>query len=223
MKSNKKVIIILVVLFLSSILFIYFINKSNKDNINDITSNTNNAQVNQKENIKNMNLTNQKTGERIDVINTSQGEIELKLNGDRTPITVNNFIMLAENGFYNGTKFHRIIKDFMIQGGDPLSKDESKKNYWGTGGPDYRFVDEVFADDDMKEGDIAMANAGPNTNGSQFFIVTAEKTPWLNGKHTIFGKVTKGIDIIKKIENVKTDSSDKPLEDVVVKEIKVVK
>ncbi|MDQ5957323.1 MAG: hypothetical protein QG614_298 [Patescibacteria group bacterium] len=184
-----------------------------------------NLQNNLQNNTNNITFTNNKTktGMRDIIIKTNKGDIELQLNGDRTPLTVNNFITLAEAGFYNGTKFHRVIKDFMIQGGDPLSKDDSKKNYWGMGGPDYKFEDEVFSDDNMVEGDIAMANSGPNTNGSQFFIVTAEATPWLNGKHTIFGKVTKGMDIVKSIEASNTDNTDKPLEAITVSEVVIVK
>lgn len=152
---------------------------------------------------------------------TNMGDIEIKLNSERTPNTVANFVKLAEARFYNGTRFHRVIKDFMIQGGDPLSKDVTKKNYWGTGGPDYKFADEFLADDNMVEGDLAMANSGPNTNGSQFFIVTATATPWLNGKHTIFGKVTKGMDIVKKIEDTKVDGGDKPLTDMIVNSVSI--
>ena len=152
---------------------------------------------------------------------TNMGDIEIKLNSERTPNTVANFVKLAEARFYNGTRFHRVIKDFMIQGGDPLSKDVAKKNYWGTGGPDYKFADEFLVDDNMVEGDLAMANSGPNTNGSQFFIVTATATPWLNGKHTIFGKVTKGMDIVKKIEDTKVDGGDKPLTDMIVNSVSI--
>jgi cyclophilin family peptidyl-prolyl cis-trans isomerase len=154
-------------------------------------------------------------------MHTNLGDIELNLNGERTPNTVANFVKLASEDFYNGTRFHRVIKDFMIQGGDPLSKDVNKKDVWGTGGPNYMFRDEVYADDNMVEGDLAMANSGPNTNGSQFFIVTAESTPWLNGKHTKFGKVTKGMDIVNKIENSKTGLRDVPVEDVIIKSIDI--
>ena len=152
---------------------------------------------------------------------TNMGDIELTLNKERTPNTVDNFVKLAQAKFYDGTRFHRVIKDFMIQGGDPLSKDVTKKNFWGTGGPDYKFADEFLADDNMKEGDLAMANSGPGTNGSQFFIVTAAATPWLNGKHTIFGKVTKGMDVVNKIEASRVDGGDKPVEDVIVTSVTV--
>ena len=152
---------------------------------------------------------------------TNMGDIELTLNRERTPNTVDNFVKLAQAKFYDGTRFHRVIKDFMIQGGDPLSKDVTKKNFWGTGGPDYKFADEFLADDNMKEGDLAMANSGPGTNGSQFFIVTAAATPWLNGKHTIFGKVSKGMDVVNKIEASRVDGGDKPIEDVIVTSVTV--
>jgi peptidyl-prolyl cis-trans isomerase B (cyclophilin B) len=188
---------------------------NNINNSSSTSANTNNTNTNNI-NIKNMS--------KVTVsLMTNKGEVVLELNGDRTPNTVDNFVKLSEAGFYNGTRFHRVIKDFMIQGGDPLSKDVSNKQYWGMGGPDYKFADEVFADDDMNRGDIAMANSGPNTNGSQFFIVTAQSTPWLNGKHTIFGKVVKGMDVVDSIENTATDASDKPLEDVIVNSVKVIK
>jgi peptidyl-prolyl cis-trans isomerase B (cyclophilin B) len=147
---------------------------------------------------------------------TNKGDIEFILNPDRAPKTVENFTTLAKSGFYNGTRFHRIIKDFMIQGGDPLSKDVKNIQAWGTGGPDYKFADEVHSDDNMIAGDLAMANSGPNTNGSQFFIVTAASTPWLNGKHTIFGKVVKGMEIVKLIESAKTGLGDRPIEDIMI-------
>ena len=168
---------------------------------------------------KNTNNLNKKTMQVT--MKTNMGDIELTLNRERTPNTVDNFVKLAQAKFYDGTRFHRVIKDFMIQGGDPLSKDVTKKNFWGTGGPDYKFADEFLADDNMKEGDLAMANSGPGTNGSQFFIVTAAATPWLNGKHTIFGKVSKGMDVVNKIEASRVDGGDKPLEDVIVTSVTV--
>lgn len=154
-------------------------------------------------------------------ITTNKGVIEVTFSTN-TPVTVENFAKLSAAGFYNGTRFHRVIKDFMIQGGDPLSKDVSFKDRWGTGGPGYTFKDEVSPTDVFAPGVLAMANAGPGTNGSQFFIVTAESgTPWLAGKHTIFGRVTKGMDIVMAIEAVQTDGSDKPLQDVIVESIVV--
>ncbi len=155
------------------------------------------------------------------VITTNKGVIEITF-APNTPITVANFAKLANEGFYNGTRFHRVIKDFMIQGGDPYSKDVTKKNVWGTGGPGYTFEDETHANDTFSQGTLAMANAGPNTNGSQFFIVTAPGgTPWLAGKHTVFGQVTRGLDIALAIGNVPTDSADRPAQDVIVEKVEV--
>lgn len=151
-------------------------------------------------------------------IKTNLGNIEIELFTDKAPLTVNNFLKLAESDFYNNTKFHRVIKDFMIQGGDPISKDDSLKERWGTGGPGYYFKDEIN-DEPMVRGVIAMANAGPDTNGSQFFIITAKETPWLSGKHTPFGKVIGGMNVVDKIENLKTDSADRPMEAVVIEDI----
>jgi len=152
------------------------------------------------------------------VIRTSVGTITVELFGGKAPQTVKNFTTLTGQGFYNGTKFHRIIKDFMIQGGDPLSKDDAMQARWGTGGPGYAFADEINSEK-LVRGTIAMANAGPNTNGSQFFIVTAEATPWLDGHHTVFGKVVSGMDVVAAIEAVATDASDKPLQHIVVESI----
>src|SRR5204862_7368843 len=119
---------------------------------------------------------------------TTAGTVKLELFEDAAPNTVANFISLAEKGFYNGKIFHRIIKDFMIQGGCPQGT--------GTGGPGYTFEDE-FNSHKIVRGALAMANAGPNTNGSQFFIVTADACPWLDGKHTVFGQVTAGLGVVQ--------------------------
>jgi cyclophilin family peptidyl-prolyl cis-trans isomerase len=134
-----------------------------------------------------------------------------------SPNTVANFVKLAESGFYDGVKFHRVIKDFMAQTGDPNSKDDDWSND-GTGGPDYTFKDEIN-EHKLVRGSVAMANAGPNTNGSQFFIVTAESTPWLDGKHTNFGYVIDGMNVLDKINATQVDKNDHPLEDVVINSI----
>lgn len=155
------------------------------------------------------------------ILKTSLGNITVKFYAAESPITVNNFFNLAKAGFYNGTKFHRVIKDFMIQGGDPLSK-ESNTAVWGTGGPSYRFADE-FNDHKLVRGSLAMANSGSDTNGSQFFIVTLDATPWLDGKHTNFGYVVGGMDVVKKIEAVQTGAYDRPVTDVVVNSVELVK
>jgi peptidyl-prolyl cis-trans isomerase B (cyclophilin B) len=153
-------------------------------------------------------------------ITTSKGVIEVALHSEQAPLTVANFGLLAGQGFYNGTAFHRVIKGFMIQAGDPLSKDPSQKDHWGMGGPSYKFPDEINSLP-MKRGALAMANAGPNTNGSQFFIITAAETPWLNGKHTVFGEVTKGMDIVDAIESAKTEGPDRPVETISIMGIEV--
>ena len=144
---------------------------------------------------------------------TNQGTIELELFDEAAPKTVENFRKLAQDGFYNGVIFHRVIPDFMIQTGDPTGT--------GTGGPGYQFEDE-FNDHPVERGALAMANAGPNTNGSQFFIVTADACPWLDGKHTVFGKVTSGMDVADAISNVDTDSGDKPRDEVRIESVALV-
>lgn len=151
-------------------------------------------------------------------LKTNKGDIVIELFNDKTPTTAGNFLELAKVGFYNGTKFHRVIKDFMIQGGDPLSKNDSEMGRWGTGGPGYQFEDEINRHKIVR-GVLAMANAGPGTNGSQFFIVTAPATPWLDGKHTVFGKVVKGMDVVDAIENTPTGAGDVPKTAVVVESI----
>ncbi len=151
---------------------------------------------------------------RVAVIETNLGTIELELFEDKTPVTTQNFIDLAQKGFYDGVIFHRVIDGFMIQGGDPTGT--------GMGGPDYTIEDEFLPELTFTgEGVLAMANTGrPHTGGSQFFITLAA-TPWLNGHHTIFGKVVKGMDVVHKIGKVATDFSDRPLEDVVMKHVTI--
>ncbi len=155
------------------------------------------------------------------IIETNLGNIKVKFYNEDARNTVNNFLNLANLDFYNGTIFHRVIKDFMIQAGDPLSRDKNWAIH-GTGGPGYSFKDE-FNDHKLVKGSLAMANSGPNTNGSQFFIVTADATPWLDGKHTNFGEVIEGMDVVEKIEQVETNERDHPLKDIVIKDIKVLK
>ncbi len=152
------------------------------------------------------------------IFKTSMGEIEILLSPEKAPKTVENFRKLTQSGFYNATKFHRVIKDFMIQGGDPFSKDNDAQARWGTGGPGYQFADEIN-DQKLIQGVLAMANAGPNTNGSQFFIVTAKATPWLDGRHTVFGRVVNGMDVVNKIGVVPTGQNDVPKIPVVVESI----
>lgn len=154
------------------------------------------------------------------VMKTNKGDITIELFTDKSPKTVENFVKLAREGFYNGTRFHRVIKDFMIQGGDPQSKDIALQSRWGTGGPGYSFADE-FNDEKLVRGSLAMANSGPNSNGSQFFIVTLDATPWLDGKHTNFGRVIGGMDVVDTIEHTKTAPGDRPLEDMIIESVEV--
>jgi len=142
---------------------------------------------------------------------TNHGSIDLELFDEDAPKTVGNFTKLARDGFYNGVIFHRVIPDFMIQGGDPTGT--------GSGGPGYQFEDE-FNENLVERGALAMANAGPNTNGSQFFIVTADACPWLDGKHTVFGRVVSGMDVVDAIEKVET-ANDRPLDAVRIESISV--
>jgi peptidyl-prolyl cis-trans isomerase B (cyclophilin B) len=153
----------------------------------------------------------------IVTLKTNLGDIKIELFDNDAPKTVANFTKLSKEGFYSGTRFHRVIKDFMIQGGDPNSKDNNWSND-GMGGPGYKFEDE-FNNNKLVRGVLAMANSGPNTNGSQFFIVTAEATPWLDGKHTAFGKVIEGMDVVDKIEGLKTYENDNPQGGVTITEV----
>ena len=143
-------------------------------------------------------------------LHTNHGDIRIELFPEDAPKTVENFEELARKGFYDGTTFHRVIDDFMIQGGDPRGD--------GTGGPGYTFEDEPN-DHRVVRGALAMANAGPNTNGSQFFIVTADECSWLDGKHTVFGRVANGMETVDAISNLPTDAGDKPREDAVIERI----
>ena len=169
-------------------------------------------------NNQNSNMQNAQTNQTV-VLKTNFGDIVLELFSADAPKTVENFIKLSKSGFYNGTKFHRVIKGFMIQGGDPNSKDDDWSDD-GMGGPGYKFEDEINSHK-LVRGTLAMANAGANTNGSQFFIVTTESTPWLDGKHTAFGKILNGMDIIDKIESVKVNENDHPTDDVVINSIEI--
>ncbi len=151
-------------------------------------------------------------------LHTTKGDVVIELLGADAPDTVANFTKLAGSGFYDGTKFHRVIKGFMIQGGDPLSKDDAKAAQWGTGGPGYQFKDEIRPGNRNDIGTISMANAGPNTNGSQFFINTAANN-FLDTKHTVFGRVVAGLDVVKAIETTPTGSNDRPVEPMVITSI----
>jgi cyclophilin family peptidyl-prolyl cis-trans isomerase len=145
-------------------------------------------------------------------LETNHGSIAVELFDADAPKTVENFVKLAREGFYNGVVFHRVIENFMIQGGDPTGT--------GAGGPGYQFEDEINAHP-VQRGALAMANAGPNTNGSQFFIVTADSCPWLDGLHTVFGQVTSGMDVVDAISHVDTDMQDRPINEVRIESIAI--
>ena len=145
-------------------------------------------------------------------MHTNHGDIEIELFDEDAPKTVENFVKLSKDGFYDGLIFHRVIKDFMIQGGCPEGT--------GTGGPGYQFEDEIN-DNKIVRGALAMANAGPNTNGSQFFIVTTDAAPWLDGKHTVFGRVTAGMEAVDAIEAAETGAQDRPVQDAVIERVEV--
>jgi cyclophilin family peptidyl-prolyl cis-trans isomerase len=145
-------------------------------------------------------------------MHTNHGAIQLELFDDAAPKTVDNFVKLSRDGYYDGLIFHRVIPDFMIQGGCPQGT--------GTGGPGYEFEDEIN-DNKIVRGALAMANAGPNTNGSQFFIVTTEAASWLDGKHTVFGRVSSGMEAVDAIEGTETGAGDRPVKDAVIERVEV--
>jgi cyclophilin family peptidyl-prolyl cis-trans isomerase len=144
------------------------------------------------------------------ILHTNHGDITLELFDEDAPKTVANFTKLADDNFYEGVIFHRVIKDFMVQGGDPTGT--------GRGGPGYTFEDEIN-DHKVVRSALAMANAGPNTNGSQFFIVTTDAAPWLDGKHTVFGRVVDGMEVVDRIEASDTDRNDRPRQDAVIERV----
>lgn len=182
------------------------INKTESENTN--TNTNTNTNINNNEEIKNMKAT----------LHTNKGDITLEFFPNLAPNTVNNFLKLAKEGFYDGVKFHRVIEGFMIQGGDPLTKDDSKMAMWGTGGPGYKFADEITPENKNNTGTISMANSGANTNGSQFFINVADNN-FLDQKHTVFGKVVAGMEVVKAIENTPTGQADRPTSPVVIESI----
>ena len=146
-------------------------------------------------------------------VETNKGVVELELFDTDAPKTVDNFLKLSRDGFYDGVIFHRVIPDFMIQGGDPTGT--------GTGGPGYQFEDEINPNKVVR-GALAMANAGPNTNGSQFFVVVADECSWLDGLHTVFGRVTSGMDVVDEISRLPADYQDRPLDEVRIESVSIV-
>lgn len=149
------------------------------------------------------------------VLETSAGVIEIRFLAGHATSTIKNFVTLIKKGFYDGTGFHRVIPDFMVQGGDPQTRDDATRELWGTGGPSYTFRDEP-SDVPLVRGVLAMANRGPDTNGSQFFIITVPATPWLQGRHTAFARVVRGMDVVERISRVRRDARDVPIDPVTI-------
>lgn len=226
-------------IFISTILFlsIFFLSACGKQEVKKIEYNKNLDQNNNliNNNQKNMIELSKEEMTNRDILKkysqaefqTSEGNFTIEFFNDKMPETVANFLNLAESAYFDGIKFHRVIADFMIQGGDPLTKDDSMVAMWGTGGPGYAIADEHVADPELSNsrGTISMANSGPNSGGSQFFInlkdntfLDFDKEP-LTSKHPVFGKIISGMDVIDKISLVDTDMRDKPVKDVVIKKV----
>ncbi len=230
---NKYISIICIVVVLAVLAFIVVTSYKHKNvdtYSNTVAENTdtqaqveNTEEVNTETNTTINNNDNKKT--MYATINTNMGSIKIEFFDEAAPKTVGNFVKLAESNFYNNVKFHRVIKGFMIQGGDPLTKDDSKAALWGTGGPGYKFEDEIDTKSELytkvgyKKGIVAMANSGQNTNGSQFFIMNEDYA--LPPLYTIFGKVVAGQDVVDKIALVKTGPGDRPIDPVVIQSIKI--
>lgn len=202
--SIKQIIVSILFLVFVAGMIVLAINKTEKEEIENDVNVNNLIEFNE----KNMKAT----------IQTNKGNIVLELYAEQTPKTAGNFAKLAKEGFYDGTKFHRVIEGFMIQGGDPQTKDDSLQMRWGTGGPGYQFEDEIVAELSNMTGTISMANAGPNTNGSQFFINVADNT-FLDGKHAVFGRVLEGMDIVFAISQVEKNQRDVPIEPIILEKV----
>ena len=218
----SKYVIIGVVLIVG-VFAVLFLLRNGGSVSQDFATNTGNnlrvvPETSKTENINNLDNTNNMEKITNAILHTNLGDITIQFFDEQAPNTVANFITLAKSGFYDKIKFHRVIKGFMIQGGDPLTKDDSKMALWGTGGPGYKFADELTATNRNDIGTIAMANSGPNTNGSQFFINVAANN-FLDTKHTVFGRVITGMDIVTKIENMPTGPSDRPVTAVVIENV----
>lgn len=167
-----------------------------------------------------LDTTNYKRQVRVVTLNTSLGPIRVRLERAQAPITTGNFLQLAQSGFFDKTKFHRVVKNMLIQGGDPLSR-ESNRDLYGTGGPGYVFEDEISGEL-MVRGVVAMANRGKSgTNGSQFFILTSDQTPLMDGKYTIFGQVIEGIDVVDRISSVEVDENEVPITPILLNDVSI--
>ncbi len=241
---QKNVIIGIVGAFavvLAGLLYYVFSAPTTQNNLSDITQQQNQEVINtsmqlqtanENGNLASATTSNQNTNTKVNpmketykvTLTTNKGNIILELNSKIAPKTVENFVKLANSGFYNGVKFHRVIKDFMIQAGDPLSKDDGKMAAWGTGGMSFeggKFQDELTGSQNLgySRGTLAMANSGPNTNGSQFFIM--HKDMQLPPLYSVFGKVISGIETVDAIANVKTGQADRPIDPVIITKVVV--
>ncbi len=232
MKTNIAIIIVVLVLVACGVgyWFLTVDKKINESQMSDTLTQTKGDQIDQSQETANVSeqsvvqaepIISKEENQKVmtATLQTSKGDITIEFSS-ATPKTVENFVKLAKEGFYNGTKFHRVIKGFMSQGGDPLSKDDAKASMWGTGGPGYKFADEITSSNRNDIYTISMANAGPNTNGSQFFINAANNN-FLDTKHTVFGKVVKGQEVADAINSVKTGPNDRPVEPVVLEKVVV--
>ena len=215
--NKKYAFIIILIIFVLSFFYVLRDNKDMPQDANDqqvLPTDSNTVE----ENVVVDNLQDNQKKVMQATLSTNKGDIVIEFHEADVPNTVENFKKLASEGFYNGTKFHRVIKGFMIQGGDPLTKNDSQMAMWGTGGPGYKFNDEITANNRNAVGTISMANAGPNTNGSQFFINTADNN-FLDPKHTVFGHVVSGMETVQSIESTATNPSDRPLEPVIINSV----
>lgn len=223
---KKKSILIIILLII--ILFIFFV-LFKKDKNTNVVNNNELSENQLSENINkilstntnsndNNNMETNKKEINLIILKTNMGDISFELLKDK-PLTTSNFIKLAEEGFYDNVRFHRVINGFMIQTGDPNSKDINKKSIWGMGDPGYKFNDELTGKETYNIGTVAMANSGPNTNGSQFFIMTSN-TP-LPTNYTVFGKVISGQDVANKIQLVETDANDRPIKDIIINSVEL--
>lgn len=214
--NKKYAFIIILIIFVLG--FVYFLNDKKSVSIDTYQPIVTNESGVVEEDLVVNNLQDNNKKVMQATLNTNKGAITIEFHTENAPKTVENFTKLAQEGFYDGIKFHRVIKDFMIQGGDPLTKDDTKMDYWGTGGPGYKFNDEISSNNKNDKGTISMANSGPNTNGSQFFINTNNNN-FLDTKHTVFGHVTSGMDVVEAIQNTQTGVNDRPAEAVVINSI----
>jgi len=220
-KNGPWPMIVLILIITVAIFAGFYLYPQEKQVVSDTTGISNPLFTTTENSVSNKQNMSTSTEKVLITMKTNQGDVVLELYTDRAPNTVANFVKLAKSGFYNGTLFHRVIKGFMIQGGDPLTKSDLKNwNVHGTGGPDYKFDDEQN-DLQLERGVIAMANSGPNTNGSQFFIMTSLQPMQLQGYYTAFGRVVGGMEAVDKIEATPVNDRDHPMVDMVINTVEV--